>query len=186
MKRTIFLLLTSILLLSSCYRNMYHFEEGDLDWVCPYNVGDVIRFETNNGTDLLYISKKTINDTYSKIAPHEGVWGADFRASAEYVGCFVHRKNRHDLWARFYKRSDGGIGASFNLGWRFGFEVEDSRNMNEEGTSIRDTVIIDDANSEYGGEGPVADDFEYFKWSKKEGLIEYRLRDGTVYPKPNE
>ena len=38
-------------------------------------------------------------------------------------------------------------------------------------------------NSKYGNEGPKNDDFEYYKWSKKDGLIEYKLRDGTMYPK---
>ena len=185
MRRSI-IIATTLLFLSACYRNMYHFEENDLEWVSPYNTGDVIRFETNNGTDLLYISKKTINDSYSQIAPHEGVWGDDFHASAEYTGCFVHKNTKHSLWTRFYKWSTGGIGAWFHLGWRFCFEVEDARNLTESGNSIKDTVIIDDSNSKYGGEGPVADDFEYFKWSKKEGLIEYRLRDGTIYPKPKE
>jgi hypothetical protein len=32
--------------------------------------------------------------------------------------------------------------------------------------------------------GPQVNDFEYIKWNKREGLIEYRLRDDTVYPKP--
>ena len=60
---------------------------------------------------------------------------------------------------------------------------EDSRNLNEDGTSIKDTVVIDNKNSKFGNKGPCTDDFEYVKWSKNEGLIEYRLRDGTVYSK---
>lgn len=178
---------TIVLLLSSCYSNMYHFEESDLDWISPYNAGDTVRFETNNGKDLLCISKKDINDSHYPFVRNEGeeMFG-NYHASAEYVGYFIHKTTRHDVWAMFYKRSTGGIGAWFQLGWRYCFEVEDARNLTESGNSIKDTVIIDDANSHYGGEGPVADDFEYFKWSKKEGLIEYKLRDGTVYPKPKE
>ena len=190
--KTFLLFSMTLLFLSSCHRNMYRFEESDTEWISKYDVEDTIRFETNNGTDLLYINEREIKESnYSLFGMArediacEEMYG-DYNASAELKGFFIHNDNKSEVWIMIFKYSNGGIGAWFNLGWRFCFGVKDSRNMNEEGTSIRDTVIIDDANSEYGGEGPVADDFEYFKWSKKEGLIEYRLRDGTMYPKPKE
>ena len=55
--------------------------------------------------------------------------------------------------------------------------------MNEPDTFINDTIIVDETNSEYQKSGPVPDNCKYLKWSKKEGLVEYRLRDGTVYPR---
>lgn len=176
-----------LLFLFSCYNNMYHFENDDLEWAIPYNEGDTIRLETNNGVDLLCINEKAIHDTYNIMAPHEGKWGADFFASIEYNGYILHNSNKHNVYLLLKKNDKGGIGGYVNFGWRYCNAVEnDLRNVNGLGTSIKDTIIIDDANSHYGGNGPAADDFEYFKWSKKEGLIEYRLRDGTVYPNPND
>ena len=61
--------------------------------------------------------------------------------------------------------------------------IEIKRNVNEPSAFIKDTIIVDETNSEYKKSGPVPDNCEYLKWSKKEGLIEYRLRDGTVYPR---
>ena len=56
--------------------------------------------------------------------------------------------------------------------------------MSEPGTFLNDTIIVDETNSEYNKYGPVPDNCECLKWSKKEGLIEYRLRGGTVFPHP--
>lgn len=81
------------------------------------------------------------------------------------------------------KRSNGGLDFNILLNERYCFGIKDERNMNEQGESIKDTIIIDDANSHYNHHyGPILDNCEYLKWSKHEGLIEYRLRDGTMYP----
>jgi hypothetical protein len=46
--------------LSSCFNNVYNFDERDLAWIDCYNEGDTIVFNTNDCTDYLYISKKMI------------------------------------------------------------------------------------------------------------------------------
>ena len=60
--------------------------------------------------------------------------------------------------------------------------IDDARNFSKTGI-YKDTIIIDNANSEYSISGPKSYNCEYLKWSKRDGLVEYRLRDGTVYPK---
>jgi len=175
----------ALLALTSCvYQNMYHFEEGDLDWMSPYNVGDTIRFETSKGVDMLCINEKVIDDTHNPFVKHEGeLWG-DYHAYGEYEGKFIHKYSEHEFWMRINKRSNGGIQFWIQFGKMTCLDIKDARNMNKQCTSIKDTLIIDGINSNYGYYSPQINDFEYIKWSKKEGLIEYRLRDGTVYPKP--
>jgi len=177
----------ALLALTSCvYQNMYHFEEGDLDWMSPYNVGDTIRFETSKGVDMLCINEKVIDDTHNPFVKHEGeLWG-DYHAYGEYEGKFIHKYSDLYFYMRVYKCANGKLDFYICLGERYCFTIPDNdiKNRNKKSTSIKDTLIIDDTNSHYGQAGPLADDFEYIKWSKKEGLIGYRLRDGTVYPKP--
>ena len=185
--KQLLILLTCCLLVSSCvYKNMYHFEGDDLQWISAYPIGDTIRLETSSGVDLLYMNKKEIYDKKNPFLENEGqeMFG-DYNAIAYYEGFFIHNSTKHTIWISITKNSHNGIYASFHIGERYCFGIEnDYRNLNEQGSSIKDTVIIDDSNSKYGDKGPTTDDFEYFKWSKKEGLIEYRLRDDTVYPKP--
>jgi hypothetical protein len=182
--KKIILLLTICLTASCVYKNMYNFEDGDLDWMSPYNDGDTVMFETNNGLDMLIIDESTLENTNNPFVPNEGALWEDYHAFEEYEGRFIHNSTTREVWMRVFKCSNGGLDMHIQLGLRFCFGIEDARNLNKQGSSIKDTVIIDDSNSEYGANGPLDDDFEYFKWSKKEGLIEYRLRDGTVYPKP--
>lgn len=172
-----------ILLLSSCvYSHMYHFEEGDLEWMSPYKIGDMIIFETSKGTDTLFITEKDIYDKTSPFIENEGqeMFG-DYYANAVCLGFFIHNNSKHHFYMEIVKRSDGGLDLHMTFNERYYWE--DEKNMNETGTSIKDTIIVDETNSEYKKSGPVPDNCEYLKWSKKEGLIEYRLRDGTVYPR---
>jgi len=156
-----------------------------LDWMSPYNVGDTIRFETSKGVDMLYISEREIIDKKDPFIEHEGIDPfSDYHASAHYVGKFIHNFNSHYFSMSIYKGPNEQIAFWIVFAERYCFGISDARNMNEQGTSIKDTLIIDSANSEYNISGPVSDNCEHIKWSKKEGLIEYRLRDGTVYPKP--
>ena len=182
------ILFALVLLMSSCvYSHMYHFEEGDLEWMSPYEIGDMTIFETSKGKDTLYIIKKEIYDTKNPFVENEGQLWDDFYAFAQYEGKFIHNSTIHDIWMRIYKDSDGSIGAHFQMGSRFCFSlIIDNNKSSKNSLSISDTIFINDDNSHYGEHGPFVNDFESFKWSKKEGLIEYRLRDGTVYPREGD
>ncbi|WP_155950070.1 hypothetical protein [Prevotella sp. P6B4] len=184
MKKLLSILL--VFVVSSCiYKNVYHFEEDDLMWINVYSLGDTVRLETTNGCDLLCMTKRKVFDKKAPFIENEGqeVLG-DYNAVAYYEGFFVHNSTRHRVWVSITKNSHKGLYASFHIGGRYCFSIEkDSRNLNGDGTSIKDTIVIDNKNSTLGNREPCADDFEYIKWSKNEGLMEYRLLDGTIYPK---
>ena len=183
--KKIFAILLFLLVTSCVYKNVYHFEEDDLKWMNVYSVGDTVRLKTTKGCDFLCMTKKEVFDKKSPFVENEGQeMLGDYNAIAYYEGFFVHNSKTHRIWISITKNSNNGLYASFHIGGMYCFAIEkDSRNMNEEGISIKDTVVIDNKNSKFGNKEPRADDFEYVKWSKNEGLIEYRLRDGTVYSK---
>ena len=167
-------LFAATMLMSSCvYSHMYHFEDGDLEWMDPYEAGDVIAFETSTGTDRLYITEKKIYDQASPFLDNEGQeWFGDYYANAVYVGYFIHNNSKHDFCMIISKRSDGGLEFYNHLMDLFSNEIK----------ITKDTIVVDTTNANYKRSGPQPDNCESFKWSKKEGLIEYRLRDGTIYP----
>lgn len=183
--KKIFAVLLFLIVTSCIYKNVYHLEEDDLKWINVYPVGDTVKLKTTNGCDLLCMTSKEIFDKKGPFIENEGheILG-DYNAVAYYEGLFVHNSTTHRIWISITKNSHNGIYASFHMGGMYCFDIEkDSRNLNEDGTSIKDTVVIDNKNSKFGNNKTSTDDFEYIKWSKIEGLIEYRLRDGTRYPK---
>lgn len=182
--KKIFVIMSLLLICSCVYKNMYHFENGDLDWITSYNEGDTIRFQTNNGIDLLYIDKKIIYDKSSSFIENEGQeFLGDYHASAHYVGTFIHNQKSHYFSLSIQKKSDSSLDFQIVFVERYCYGISDERNMDNNGISLKDTIIIDNANSEYSISGPKSYNCEYLKWSKRDGLVEYRLRDGTVYPK---
>ena len=181
--RKILSFLMTLTLTSCLFENMYNFEEGDLDWINPYEADDLITFDTSNGTDSLFIEQKNIHNSKRRYR-NDVTDGWDYHAFAEYIGFFLHNNSISSFYMRIEKRSDGGLDYRVTLNERYSSEIEIKRNMSEPGTFLNDTIIVDETNSEYNKYGPVPDNCECLKWSKKEGLIEYRLRDGTVFPHP--
>lgn len=171
-------------LCSSCmYRNMYHLSENDMKWVEVYNVGDTITFPGSQDVDTLIIVEKVVNETNSPFIENEGQMGDDFRANAYIEGTFIHQLERMKFSLLIIKNDkirDAILW--FVAGQRYGLGIEDTRNQLTDGF-YRDTIIIDNENSEYGYGGPSKCEFEYYIWSKSEGLIEYILTDGNKYVK---
>ena len=67
------------------------------------------------------------------------------------------------------------------MGERYALPVSDSRNMKADGF-YKDTIIIDDTNSQVNHALDHCYEFEYLIWHKYKGIIGYKLSDGTVYP----
>lgn len=167
--------------LCSCYTAVYNFNEDDLLWMTPYEQGDTIRLETDNGVDLLYIYDKTICDDHNPgIVQNEGQLGTTYNSIGEYQCVLIHKYMRQNTYFAVNKCSDGHLSFSLCMGTRFGFDITDEKNCDGHRTEVHDTITIDDSNSTCDSS---VFEVEYAKWSKTEGLIEYRLRDGTVYVK---
>ena len=69
---------------------------------------------------------------------------------------------------------------SLFIGVRYAWEVSDYRNRSKTGI-YNDTIIIDNSNSEIHIEESHNYTFDYIKWHKYVGIVEYKLSDGTIY-----
>ena len=166
--------------LNSCYNNVYNFDDRDYEWVDCYNEGDTIVFNTNDCTDYLYISKKTIYDDHHPTVRNESHLWTDYHSSIAYEGTLRHKACRLEFWAKMFKCYDGSLEMYVSLGERYIFGAQDSINMNGDGTYFKDTIFIDMKKSQ--PEPKFAwKDCEYIKWAKGVGIVGYKFRDGTIY-----
>lgn len=166
--------------LSSCFNNVYNFDERDFAWIDCYNEGDTIVFNTNDCTDYLYISKKTVYDDHHPTVENENQFWTDYHSHVYYNGKLKHKANSLRFWAEIFKCSDGCLGMYVSLGEKYFCSAQDSINLNENGTYFKDTIFIDMKKSQ--SEPKFAwKDCEYIKWAKGVGIVGYKFRDGTIY-----
>lgn len=166
--------------LSSCYNNVYNFDERDLTWIDCYNEGDTIVFNTNDCTDYLYITEKTIYDDHHPTVENESQFGTDYHSHVYYIGKLRHKANCLNFFSEIFKCSDGSLGMYISLGERHIYGVQDSINMTEDGTYFKDTIFIDMKMSKLTPKFAWKD-CEYIKWAKGVGIVGYKFRDGTIY-----
>jgi hypothetical protein len=66
------------------------------------------------------------------------------------------------------------------MGERYAMSVKDQRNYSSTGI-YKDTILIDSLNSFQKNYKKHHFAFEYMKWHKYKGVVEYKLSDGTIY-----
>jgi hypothetical protein len=161
--------------------HIYHFTPHDSLYFNSYDTLCYYTFRTNNGLDSLWIKRKVCIDNYKEwyvdIAPREGELDPVFY----YVGEFIHNGCKDSLkvyYKKIYENSDPEL--KVVLGERYAWPVDDPRNMKSEGI-YKDTIIIDDENSQVNHCFDHCYEFEYLIWHKYKGIIGYKLSDGTIY-----
>ena len=166
--------------LSSCYNNVYNFDERDFAWIDCYNEGDTIVFNANDCTDYLYITEKTIHDDHHPTVENESHFGTDYHSSVTFKGILRHKACRIDLWTKIFKCYDGSLEMYISLDERCIWSAQDSINMTVDGTYFKDTIFIDMKKSKLTPKFAWKD-CEYIKWAKGVGIVGYKFRDGTIY-----
>lgn len=178
-------IIIGVFMLCSCFE-LYgggtdvSFDEDITQWMSPYFKGDTILLSTNNGVDSFCVNYMTDYDDMDYREHKTTYLYSD--AYGRYECVLIHNGTRMNVIVQVNKRKDGAVRMSVMLGNGYNYDISDRRNPDKH-NSIKDTVIIDDNNLEYGECGHNENDFEYIKIGKTEGIIEYRLRDGTVYTK---
>ena len=186
-KKNIFIIIilcvTSIVF-ACCIRkrdHIYHFTAHDSLYFNVYDTVCFYEFETTQGVDSLRISKKVCIDNYKKwyidICPPEGTFDPIFY----YNGAFIHNGCK-EYFSLQLKKTDENSDPELTivLGERYAFSINDPRNMKSEGF-YNDTIIIDDTNSCVNHDFEHCYDFEYLIWHMYDGIIGYKLSDGTIY-----
>lgn len=163
--------------------HIYHFTSHDSLYFNAYDTLCYYKFETTQGVDSLRISRKVCIDNYKKwyidICPPEGTFDPIFY----YEGVFFHNGFKENIDLIFEKLNDNTDPVlTVTLGERFADSINDSRNMKSE-SFYNDTIIIDEANSHVNHNFDHSYEFEYLIWHKYNGIIGYKLSDGTVFPR---
>ena len=169
----------------SCYRkreHMYHFTQHDSLCFDIYDTLSPYVFGTNKGRDTLWIMEKGVEENYNEWY-FDNVDGAVFNAFFYCKGRFIHdgEEGQFDYSLRKIKDDEDPIMSLF-IGVRYAWEISDYRNRLKTGI-YNDTIIIDNLNSEIHAEESHNYIFDYIKWHKYDGIVEYRLSDGTLYKK---
>ena len=179
----------SIVSFSSCILprdHIYHFTPHDSLYFNAYDTAYYYTFKTSQGVDSLWINEKVCIDLYKKWQWNIGRGDLYLDPTFYYDGVLIHNGCKEDFYLcykKLYENADPVL--KIALGERYAFPVDDPRNMKSEGI-YKDTIIIDDKNSDFSHCFKHCYEFEYLIWHKYKGIIGYKLSDGTIYPDSTE
>ena len=95
-------------------------------------------------------------------------------------GRLNHHGHEEKISILFIKESDNQDPIiQMVLGERYALPIEDERNYVN--GMYKDTIIMDAENSHLNHYLPHYYTFDYLKWHKYKGIVEYKLSDGTIY-----
>lgn len=172
----------SFFLHSCVYHYMTHMNEEELEWITNRQEGELMYFKSTNGDfDTLYIKEIWIHNALDPIN-----WGYFNTSSNDYIA---------QAQIRYYvkKRNDGGILEIVKLdrngpisfssilfdGWLYDVPLDLSR-LQVNGIFLNDIMLFDYRNNKSinpNETNPIVSS----AWSKKYGLVQYAIQDGTVF-----
>lgn len=158
----------------------YHFTKHDSLYFDVYDTLSCYKFKTNTGTDTLIIKEKKVIEDYSKWY-FGGTVGSVFNAYFYCEGILIHKGIEEDFYISFKKEfNNQDPTISINIGNLYAMPIKDTRNYVKTGI-YNDTIIVDVKNSHRIKLEPNHFIFEYLKWHKYKGIVEYKLSDNTIY-----
>lgn len=173
----------TIMLMSSCVlkrEHMYHFSQSDSLYFNIYDTLQSYYFKTNNGIDTLKFTKKQIKENYNEWYI-DNVDGPIFNAYFYCEGIFRHNGSDEEIHFSHRKEADNEDPVfTLVLGECYATSIDDARNFSKPGI-YKDTIVIDNMNFHQNHFKPHNYTFEYMKWHKYKGIVEYKLSDGTIF-----
>lgn len=187
-KCIVFAIILSVMMLPmSCVmkrKHMYHFSQNDSLYFGIYDTLQSYYFKTNFGIDTLRFTKKHIDENYDEWYV-DMVDGSVFNAFFYCEGYLRHNSSYEELYFSYRKEADNQDPVfRVVLGERYSMPVDDARNYSTSGV-YKDIIVIDSLNSRQNNYKQHDYTFEYMKWHKYKGIIEYKLSDGTIYRDSN-
>ena len=190
--RLLIILITSFTL-ATCglpYCEKTQLNESELQWANVYNNTDTIYFLSRQSIDTLYITKKTINNPRNTfIFDLEQGWtwlegNNTYYANASLEYNLHHSDSTYQgvlmVLQKNKKKSSPTISFGFG-GWYSNEITTDSlKHYVLNNNSFDDCIIINHSNVHAGKHQDILD-FDYFIWSKSNGLIEYKLKNGEIF-----
>ena len=162
----------------STWHAVFLFSKKDLEWLAPYQNGDMVFYTSDTGTDTMIVSRRLYNSP-ELLGIH---CFSIFYAEGEYINIIYHNGNRIDCKLIIVKESDDYVNLMIDFDKRFSAEelqVGDTSTVVVKGHVYDDAITINDGNSSITQE--TGTNCEYFIWSKSKGLLEYKYLNGEVY-----
>ncbi|MDE7376353.1 MAG: hypothetical protein K2N16_05855 [Muribaculaceae bacterium] len=162
------------------YDSMTHLNDGELEWITNSQVGEFIYFKSNDGEfDTVQITWIIIENTLDPIkwSAFNTSFGGDYIA---YAGVAFNIRGKHE-YIEITKWKGGTIGFSLPVKNRRLENVPlNPVSLQVDGTTINDVMIFDGFHYDTIDQDDASRIISY-AWSKKYGLVQYTLADGTVF-----
>ncbi|MDE7375660.1 MAG: hypothetical protein K2N16_02295 [Muribaculaceae bacterium] len=160
---------------------MTHLNDGELEWITNRYVGEKMHFESNNGEfDTVQITQIIIENTLNPIkwSAFNTSFGGDYIA---YAGISFNIRDVGD-YIEITKWENSSIGFSLPIKNRRldNMPLNTIRIQIDSTTTLNDVMIFDNFHYDTVDQDDVSRIISY-AWSKKYGLVQYTLADGTIF-----
>ena len=162
---------------SCVYHQITHLNDEELEWVTNRYEGEILYFKAQNGlSDTVTIKEIMIQNSLDPIN-----WGYFNTGSEDYIAfAYVrysvsYNENKGGILQIEKRSKDGPICFSSVLieGWVYDIPL-DTTSLQIDGININDIMFFENEKSD-------SNVVKSYSWSKKYGLVQYSLQDGTIF-----
>jgi hypothetical protein len=180
--RKILLFFLEALLLSSCfYDAVYNFDKEDLAWMDPYEQGDTVLFKSEHHMDTMFVKEAYLYNSTSRFMRNEA--SSVFNANAGFECILRHGNQLIRCRYGFIKRKEDELSVYMHTHKRFYAQNQKDVHFQKvccNGKDYDDAIVVNSSNSEINDSEKSLNN-EYFIYSKSQGLLQYKYKDGEVY-----
>ena len=180
--RKILLFFLEALLLSSCfYDAVYNFDKEDLAWMDPYEQGDTVLFKSGHHMDTMFVKEAYLYNSTSRFMRNEA--SSVFNANAGFECILRHGNQLIRCRYGFIKRKEDELSVYMHTHKRFYAQNQKDVHFQKvccNGKDYDDAIVVNSSNSDINDSGKSLNN-EYFIYSKSQGLLQYKYKDGEVY-----
>jgi len=170
------------LLLSSCfYDAVYNFDSDDLTWLSPYEQGDTVLFKSGHHMDTMFVKEAYLYNSTSRFMRNEA--SSVFNANAGFECILRHGNQLIRCRYGFIKRKEDELSVYMHTHKRFYAQNQKDVHFQKvccNGKDYDDAIVVNSSNSDINDSGKSLNN-EYFIYSKSQGLLQYKYKDGEVY-----
>lgn len=171
-----------VFVVSSClYKEIHLFDSDDLTWLSPYEQGDTVLFKSEHHMDTMFVKEAYLYNSTSRFMRNEA--SSVFNANAGFECILRHGNQLIKCRYGFIKRKEDDLSIYMHTHKRFYAENQKDVHFQKvccNGKDYDDAIVVNNSNSEINDSEKSLNN-EYFIYSKSQGLLQYKYKDGEVY-----
>lgn len=171
-----------VFVVSSClYKEIHLFDSDDLTWLSPYEQGDTVLFKSEHHMDTMFVKEAYLYNSTSRFMRNEA--SSVFNANAGFECILRHGNQLIKCRYGFIKRKEDDLSIYMHTHKRFYAENQKDIHFQKvccNGKDYDDAIVVNNSNSEINDSEKSLNN-EYFIYSKSQGLLQYKYKDGEVY-----